>query len=197
MKRTAGRPIEFDPDKALDTAMQLFWRNGYEHTSMQDLLDAMNISKSSLYQAFGSKRNLFERCIEHYGNQLTGHMREKLNQAPSGRAFIAGFLESVLDEARGLCEARGCLVLNTASEFAQRDPEITQSVNQELQRFRDVLQLAVRRAQKEGDIPPRRNAVMLANYLVNSMSGLKTLAKAGTGEDVLRGIIGLVLKTLE
>lgn len=177
--------------------MQLFWRNGYEHTSMQDLLDAMNISKSSLYQAFGSKRNLFERCIEHYGNQMTGHMREKLNQAPSGRAFIVGFLESVLDEARGLCEARGCLVLNTASEFAQRDPEITQSVNQELQRFRDVLQLAVRRAQKEGDIPPRRNAVMLANYLVNSMSGLKTLAKAGTSEDVLRGIISLVLKTLE
>lgn len=197
MERTAGRPLEFDPDAALDAAMQQFWRKGYEHTSMEDLLKTMNISKSSLYQAFGNKRALFERSIARYGDQLAGQLLRNLEQAPSGKAFIRGFLESVLAEARGECEARGCLVLNTASEFSQRDPEIAEAVGQELRRFRDVLFEAVKRAKREKEIPADRDAMMLANFLVNSMSGLKTLSKAGTSEETIKGIIGLTLKTLD
>ena len=196
MHTSPGRPLEFDPDVALSAAMQLFWRKGYENTSLQDLLDTMQLSKSSLYQAFGSKQALFERCMSHYGDFMIGHLRGVLAESPSGLAFIRQFLESVLDEARGVCEARGCLLLNTANEFAQRDPRITEAVAQGLGRFHGVLLEAVQRAQREGDIPRERDAVMLANYLVSSMSGLKTLSKAGADEASLRGIIGLVLKAL-
>jgi TetR/AcrR family transcriptional repressor of nem operon len=197
MKLLPGRPLEFDPDAALDAAMQVFWRNGYENTSMQDLLEAMQISKSSLYQAFGGKQALFERCMTRYGDETIGALRDALQASPSGLGFIRQFLESVLDEARGVCEARGCLVLNTANEFARRDPRIAEAVSQGLDRFHGVLLAAAERAQQEGDIPPERNAAMLAHYLVSSMSGLKTMSKAGAGEDTLRGIIELTLKALQ
>lgn len=196
MKLSPGRPLEFDPDAALDAAMQVFWRNGYENTSMQDLLDAMNLSKSSLYQAFGGKQALFERCMTRYGDEMIGSLRDALQASPSGLGFIRQFLESVLDEARAVCEARGCLVLNTANEFARRNPQIANAVSQGLNRFHEVLQAAVVRAQQEGDIPPERNANMLATYLVSSMSGLKTMSKAGAGEKALEGIIELTLKAL-
>lgn len=197
MKPSPGRPLEFDPDAALDAAMQVFWRNGYENTSMQDLLEAMQISKSSLYQAFSGKQALFERCMARYGDYMIGTLREALQASPSGLGFVRQFLESVLDEARGVCEARGCLVLNTANEFARRDPRIAEAVSQGLNRFHEVLLAAVERAQQEGDIPPERNAEMLASYLVSSMSGLKTMSKAGAGEGTLKGIIELTLKALQ
>jgi TetR/AcrR family transcriptional repressor of nem operon len=197
MKPSPGRPLEFDPDVALDAAMQVFWRNGYENTSMQDLLDIMQISKSSLYQAFGGKQALFERSMARYGDEMIGALRAALQASPSGLGFIRQFLESVLDEARGVSEARGCLVLNTANEFARRNPRIAEAVSQGLDRFHGVLLAAVERAQQESEIPPGRNAAMLASYLVSSMSGLKTMSKAGAGEDTLRGIIELTLKALQ
>lgn len=196
MKLSPGRPLEFDPDAVLDAAMHIFWRNGFENTSMQDLLEAMRISKSSLYQAFGGKQTLFERCLARYGDLMMGQLQDALASAPSGWDFIRHFLESVLDEACGVTEARGCLVLNTANEFARRDPVIAEAVAQGLGRFHGVMLAAVQRAQFEGAIPPERDAPMLANYLVVSMSGLKTLSKAGADEASLKGTIELVLKAL-
>lgn len=196
MAANIGRPLEFNPDTALAAAMDLFWRQGYENTSMQELLTAMDLSKSSLYQAFGSKQALFERCLERYGDAMIGPLRVMLNQSPSGLAFIRGFLESVLDEARGVCEARGCPVLNTANEFARRDPRIAEAVAQGLGRFHALLLEAVQRAQRDGDIPADLDADALANYLVSNMSGLRTLSKAGADEASLRSIIDLVMKTL-
>lgn len=176
--------------------MHQFWAKGYEHTSMQDLLGAMNLSKSSLYQAFGGKQPLFRRCVALYADRVTQRLREGLASAPSGRAFIAAFLHSVLEDGMETPEPRGCFVMNTASEFSQSEPEIAMDVAQSIARFRGVLQCAVERAQQEGDIAPERDARMLANYLVSSMSGLKTQSKAGTDAQTLKGIIAVILTAL-
>ncbi|MDP1904798.1 MAG: TetR/AcrR family transcriptional regulator [Pseudomonadota bacterium] len=197
MAANIGRPLEFDPDTALEGAMNLFWAQGYEHTSMQDLLTAMNLSKSSLYQAFGGKQQLFRQCVGRYADQFAGRLREGLTAAPTGHRFIEAFLNSVLEDVNGTNEPRGCLVMNTASEFAQSEPEIAQDVAQSIERFRAVLQAAVERAQREGDIAPEQDAQTLANYLVSSMSGLKTQAKAGADAATLKGIIAVVLKALD
>lgn len=197
MNANIGRPLEFDPEIALDAAMNLFWLKGYEHTSMQDLLTAMNLSKSSLYQAFGGKQQLFQQCIARYTDQFAGLLYQGLAAAPSGRQFIDDFLHSVLEDVAGTCAPRGCLVMNTASEFAQSKPEIAQDVVKSVERFRGALQAAVERAQREGDIAPERDARTLANYLVSSMSGLKVQAKAGANMQTLNGIIKVVLKALD
>lgn len=133
-----GRPLEFDPDAALEAAMQRFWSNGYEHTSMQDLLVAMNLSKSSLYQAFGGKQPLFRRCVSRYTDQIASGLRDGLSKAPSGRRFIDAFLNSVLRDIKDRQGPRGCLVMNTATEFAQSEPEIAHDVTTSIDRFRDV-----------------------------------------------------------
>lgn len=177
--------------------MQRFWAKGYGHTSMQDLLVVMNLSKSSLYRAFGGKQPLFRRCVSRYADQVSSGLREGLSKAPSGRRFIEAFLNSVLDDIKGRQRPRGCLVMNTATEFAQSEPEIAQDVSQSIHRFRDVLQRAVERAQEEGEIPKERDARTLANYLVSSMSGLKAQSKAGADPKTLKGIIATIMKTLD
>lgn len=197
MAANIGRPLEFDPDIALEAAMQQFWSKGYEHTSMQDLLAAMNLSKSSLYQAFGGKQPLFRRCVARYTDQIAHGLREGLAKAPSGRRFIESFLSSILKEAKDRQGPRGCLVMNTATEFAQSEPEIAHDVTQSIDRFRDVLRAAVVRAQDEGEIPRDRDSRILANYLVSSMSGLKAQSKAGADVETLKGIIATIMKALD
>lgn len=196
MAARIGRPVEFDREVALKAATQLFWRQGYESTSMQDLLATMNLSKSSLYQAFGSKQALFELCVREYEHTMVGQLRRDLEAAPSGLSFIKGFLETVIAEARGLREPRGCLVLNTANEFAQHDPRIAREVAQGLGGFRNVLTAAIRRGQEEGDIRTDREAATLAHFVMSNMGGMRTLAKGGAGEKALRGIIEVVLEAL-
>ncbi|MFN3398055.1 MAG: TetR/AcrR family transcriptional regulator [Sulfurimicrobium sp.] len=197
MNANPGRPLEFDPEIALDAAMHLFWSKGYKHTSMQDLLAVMNLSKSSLYQAFGGKQRLFLRCLARYTDQFAGRLYQGLAVAPSGRRFIEEFLHSVLDDAAGTLVPRGCLVMNTACEFAQREPDIARDVALSVGRFRGALQAAVERAQHEGDIAPDKDSRALAAFLVSSMSGLKVQAKAGTETETLKGIIEMVLKALD
>lgn len=197
MVTNIGRPIEFDPDTALAAAMHLFWTKGYEHTSMRDLLNAMNLSKSSLYQTFGGKQRLFRNCIAHYAEQFTDHLRQGLAQAPSGRRFIEAFLYSVLDDVDGKNQPRGCLVMNTASEFGRSDPLISRDVVRSIEGFRNILQEAVERGQREGDIPQDRDSGALASFLVSSMSGLKTQAKAGADAATLKSIIEVVLHALD
>lgn len=197
MATNIGRPLEFDPDIALEAAMDQFWAKGYEHTSMQDLLGAMNLSKSSLYQAFGGKQPLFRRCVARYADQVAQRLRAGLAAAPTGRAFIESFLHSALKEVAATHAPRGCLVMNTASEFSQSEPEIAGDVAQSIARFREVLQAAVERAQREGDIAADRDARVLAHYLVSSMSGLRTQAKAGADAKTLKEIIAVILKALD
>lgn len=177
--------------------MNLFWSKGYEHTSMQDLLTVMNLSKSSLYQAFGGKQRLFLRCLARYTDQFAERLYQGLAAAPSGHRFIEEFLYSVLADADGTLAPRGCLVMNTACEFAQREPDIARDVAISVGRFRGALQAAVERAQHEGDIAPDKDSRELAAFLVSSMSGLKVQAKAGTDTVTLKSIIALVLRALD
>lgn len=91
---------------------------------------------------------------------------------------------------------RGCLVINTASELGQSEPEVARDVSRSIGRFREVLRAAVERAQREGDIAPKRDARTLATYLASSMSGLKIQAKARADAQTLKGIIAVVLGPL-
>ncbi|PIQ62065.1 MAG: TetR family transcriptional regulator [Bacteroidetes bacterium CG12_big_fil_rev_8_21_14_0_65_60_17] len=183
-----NRPLAFDPDVALDRAMHLFWERGYEGTSLQDLLRATHLSKSSLYQTFGSKHALLLEAIRRYRDEISSRMDADLAAASSGRAFI----EDVFSE---FAES-GCFVLNCASEFAQRDREVAELVSCGLARFEAIFEAAVRRAQQEGEIDHGRDAKALARYLVSSRSGLKTMAKAGASPRTMKDIVDAVLRTL-
>ena len=191
-----GRPREFDPDEVLDKAMQLFWTKGYEATSLEDLLETMGLSKSSFYQTFQSKHQVFERSIDQYRELMEVTLRERLRHAKSGLAFIEETLASVGGEACRMGRPRGCLFMNSASEFAQRDPAIDKLVREGVGKMTDLFMEAVTRAQKEGEISAKRNPRSLARYLVNNLSGLNALAKAGMDPKSLSDIVGVVVTAL-
>ncbi|MBL8150962.1 MAG: TetR/AcrR family transcriptional regulator [Blastocatellia bacterium] len=193
---SVGRPLEFEPEKALQAAMEVFWRQGYEATSLQDLLKAMKLSKSSFYQSFGSKHQLFEMCINRYQDMVTATMIEALNHSSSAREFILNSFYTVAKEARK-GKTKGCLVLNSANEFSQNDPVIAACVASGIENFTNVFLLAVKRAQSEGTISTNKTAEALASYLMSSMSGIKTLVKAGTSETKVKEIIEIVISVLD
>lgn len=174
-----GRPIEFDPQQAVGAAMELFWRRGYEATSLQALLDAMAISKSSFYQAFGNKQQLFERCLLQFRESQVRRMQAALGRSPSAMAFLRSALRAAAAEADAASAPKGCLIMNTATEFAGRDASIATLVAGGAADFFAVFHDAVRRAQQEGDIAADRKADALARYVVTTIAGLKTMVKAG------------------
>lgn len=194
---TQGRPREFDKEQALDAAMHLFWRQGYEATSMQNLLDTMQLSKSSLYQTFGSKHELFQQCLKHYRDMMTTDSLQQLAQAATGREFIERIFLSVVERAKKPADRIGCLVMNTAAELAQRDKDIGKLIKLGIESFIRVFEQAVAQAQREGDISPDKNPRALGRFLMNNLSGLNSMAKAGASEADLKDIVKQVMHSLE
>jgi TetR/AcrR family transcriptional repressor of nem operon len=191
-----GRPLEFDPQIALYKAMEVFWCRGYEATSLQDLLTAMAISKSSFYQAFCSKHALFERCLTLFRERQVGAMRAALERSPSGKAFIRQMLQSAAKEACSGAPPRGCLIMNTATEFSGRDAIIADLVGQGAEQFAGVFRVAVERAQAAGEIAQDKDAELLGRYVVTTMSGLKTMAKAGMPAPAIDQVAEVALAAL-
>lgn len=188
--------MAFDPDTSLERAMETFWAKGFETTSMQDLLDAMKLSKSSLYQQYGDKRSLFTRCLDHYCDAQTQAMVENLARAPSGMAFIESTFREVIRAPKQGPRGWGCLLMNSASEFGVREGWISPSLKRGKRLFFRVFHAAVLRAQEEGDIAADRNPDELAHYLVSNMSGLRNLLKTGASKSEADGIVDTMLTAL-
>jgi TetR/AcrR family transcriptional repressor of nem operon len=194
---TIGRPLNFDPDIALEKAMHLFWQKGYESSSLQALINTMGLSKSSFYQTFKSKHQLFQTCIQHYQQMLTDDLRDQLEKSGSGKTFITTLFNSITNETCGPNARRGCLLMNTASEFAQSDKQVSQLVSSSIERCIDIFELAVQQGQQQEEISKKQEARALATYLLSSMSGLKNMVKAGADKATVKQIVGVVLTTLD
>lgn len=177
--------------------MQVFWSKGYEATSLQDLIEAMQISKSSFYQTFESKHQLFQKCINHYQDRFISDITQSLEKAKTGRAFIEDTFNNLANKAGPASDRRGCLILNCASEFAQRDPVIAKLISTSIQQMTDVFLSAIKRAQKEGNISSKKNPLPLARYLLSSLNGLTTTIKAGATPKEIKEVAQVVLTALD
>jgi AcrR family transcriptional regulator len=190
-----GRPRIFDPDLVLEKAMQLFWSKGYKATSLQDLLQVTGLSKSSLYESFGNKQNLFEAAFSRYFDTRARQMRERLEQADSPLAFIRECLLSVLaDTERDT--PRGCMLVNVANEFSSSDPSVQTLIELATSRSCAVFERAFERAHACGEIQATQTPASLALYMHCVMSGLRTQAKSGLARKELLTVIEQVVATL-
>jgi TetR/AcrR family transcriptional repressor of nem operon len=192
-----GRPLEYDPDQALNAAMHVFWQHGYEATSLQALLQAMGLSKSSLYQGFGGKKELFLRCVDRYGEGISDTMQSLRDNTGSGLEFIEQLLLASASEARRSGARRGCLLMNTATEFAQKDPEIASRVSFAFGSLRRHLKAAVEHGQSRGEITREKDAEVLASYLLSSLGGIKTMVKGGVDEAGIKEIVSVIVRALK
>lgn len=171
--------------------MDVFWTKGFEATSMADLMAATQLSKSSLYQTFESKRGLFRRSLGRYADDLVEHMRASL-QALGGAGFLRELLHGVAAEAGTARGQRGCLVMNSATELGQSDPELAPEIAAAIARFQRVYEDAVEDACDGSD----RDAATVAQYLLTCTAGLKTMIKGGASAAQAKAVAAQVLTSL-
>ena len=179
-----GRPRSFCVEAALDRAMDVFWRKGYEASSLSDLTEAMGISAPSLYACFENKEGLFRAVIERYEDTGKGFLKTVLD-APTAREAAETFLQGVAARATDPNNhPPGCLLLQ--SGLAGED----QRIPNELARHRAEKELALRErfacARREGDLPESADPDALARYLVTIANGMCVQAASGASADDLK-----------
>ncbi|MEU0737993.1 TetR/AcrR family transcriptional regulator [Streptomyces sp. NPDC006134] len=174
-----ARTKEFDPDAALQSALELFWRRGYEATSMSDLVEHLGIGRASLYATFGNKRELYLKALERYqqthGPQVLRELSQPGPALPAVRRAVRRFAaEAAAEPSR----TSGCFVTNTASELAPHDPAVARRVQQSWDSVETLLHSALVRAQAQGELPEDRDPLALARMLLVLMQGLRVVGKA-------------------
>jgi TetR/AcrR family transcriptional repressor of nem operon len=192
-----SRPREFDPEQALDRALNVFWTKGFEATSLDDLCEATRLGRSSLYAAFGDKRSLYLRALERYENGAVGRISAAVGGARSPRAGIAGFVERIIEDIVAGPGRRGCFIGNCAAELARTDSKTTMRVGQSLARVEATFRAALDEARKKGEIARDADIDALARFLTAGIQGLRLVGKANPDRAALRAIARVMLSCLD
>ncbi|WP_433893619.1 TetR/AcrR family transcriptional regulator [Streptomyces sp. CA-111067] len=192
-----ARTKEFDPDTALQCALELFWQRGYEATSMADLVAALGIGRASVYATFGSKHELYLLALRRYSEARDRALLETLSQPgpalPAVRAVVTGYAELSADDD----QRRGCFLTNTAVELAPHDEAAARQVAESWDLLETGLRSALIRAGAQGELPAGRDPRALARMLVVLLQGLRVVGKAGGGQDRVRDAAAQALALLD
>ena len=193
-----GRPREFDPEVALDAAVDAFWHNGYAGTSMADLEQATGLKKGSLYKAFGDKHTLFQLSLQRYfEKQMAAHVPTFLGAATATEG-VRAFMEWAL--ARGACPNgtnRGCMAVNSVNELAQDDPVVQGMLQAALMRMLGVLTGMIERGQASGEFRTDVDAASLAEYLFTINAGFVIHEKGDFPRVGSASLVDVALSALE
>lgn len=174
-----ARTKEFDPDAALQSALELFWRRGYEATSVTDLVEHLGIGRASIYATFGSKYELYLKALDRYAEMRDPFLLTELSQPgpalPAVRAVVRRFAAEAASPKGRLY---GCFVTNTAAELAPHDPAAARRVEISWEHLETPLHSALVRAQAQGELPEDRDPRALARMLLVLLQGVRIVGKA-------------------
>jgi TetR/AcrR family transcriptional repressor of nem operon len=191
-----GRPQEFDYEEALEKAVHLFWEQGFEATGLRELLSHTGMARQSLYNTFGDKYSLFLKVIEQYEKTVAQRLHNQLNAPGSA-------LENVRRVVRawGCIElpnsSRGCLLVNTLTEFGVRDPEIAKRLRHYIECSVEEFYQALEQAKEVGELSEETDTRALARTLVNTRYGLTLLRKVQVEPAMLQDIVERSLAMLK
>jgi len=191
------RPRAFDEAKALDAAVDCFWRRGYEATSVRDLGERMRISGPSLYNAFGDKRALFVQALERYMDRATRARIHRLETSLPPKQAIRRFFREIVERAASDRDRRGCFLINSALEVAPHDAELGAEIAERLGEIEAFLCRAVRAAQADGSVPKDRSSRDLARLLLGVLLGIRVLARSKPNRALLEGVVRPALALLD
>jgi TetR/AcrR family transcriptional regulator, transcriptional repressor for nem operon len=171
------RHKEFDTDAAVENAMQQFWSDGYAGTTPQRLVDALGIGRGSLYNAFGSKHELYERALTRYRDRESQRVIDALDGPGPAIDRLRDAVRVVAGSASAGGGRRGCLMTNAATELGEDDETVANLVRSTFQRQRDAFRLTLRQGQAEGTVDKARDADEMAAYLLTLLNGVQVLAR--------------------
>lgn len=192
-----ARPREFEPDAALERAMQAFWAKGYKATSLDDICAATGLSRSSLYAAFGGKRALLHRSLARYEEEAVARITAALAKPLPIRESVAGFVGELIERIVAGPGRAGCFIGNCAAELAGRDNATAARVRQSLARIEGTFCNALTHAQARGEISPDADVASLARFLVSGIQGLRLVGKANPDRAALTDIAAVMLRCLD
>ena len=187
-----GRPRAFDPDRALDRALQVFWRKGFEGASLTDLTEAMGINRPSLYAAFGDKEALFRKALDRYGHGPAAHLRQALKQ-PTARRVVERLLGGEADLLTDPRNPRGCLLVQGALACGEAADSVRRELIEHRARFTAAIHERLKRAKSEGDLPPGANPADLARFIATVMNGMAVQAAGGATRRQLQRVVQTAL----
>jgi AcrR family transcriptional regulator len=188
-----GRPREFDLEKALDRALQVFWRQGYEGASIAELTHAMGINPPSLYAAFGNKEGLFRKSLERYLAERTRFWDSALTE-PTARAVIERLLRGTADFMTDACNPPGCLLVRGTVACS----DMAQDIHRELVARRAAGEAALRdrleAAKRTGELPPEIEPGDFARYIATVIEGMSVHAAGGASRQDLHRIVDMTMR---
>jgi len=190
-----ARAKEFDVERALDAAVQLFWEKGYEATCLRELEDRMGIGRQSLYDTFGDKRQLFLRALDRYTAQGMDRLKAQLLDPQATLPQLRAFLESMVEAQTARGPRRGCLVASTILEIGDGDEAIAQTCRQHERHTRRAIRDLLERAKRKGEVKEDLDPGAAATFVMGQIYGITVLARNGASRAALREMVGQAMAT--
>jgi AcrR family transcriptional regulator len=187
VRRPRGRPREFDETAVLDTAVDVFWRSGYAHASIADISAATGLAPSSIYNAYGSKLDLFARALDRYLDLIIGQVLDPLENGTAGLPDVDTFFQR-LATSGGQTRPPGCLAANTIGEFRDAPPLIAERIARYRKLLLRALRAALTRAAASGEIPAEAVAPR-AEALLSIVIASSLLTAAGAPKQDIRDLL--------
>jgi TetR/AcrR family transcriptional repressor of nem operon len=190
-----ARTKDFDENEVLTKAIQLFWHKGYNGTSMQDLVDALGISRSSLYDTYTDKHTLFMKALDRYQCEGAAKIQTVINEGASAKATIEKLLKLGTDELAD--DKKGCFMVNAEVEIAPHDEEVGNVVCKNDKQMEEAYYLIIKGGQESGEIKNSQNPRALARFISNAAKGMRVTAKSTSTPTIFDDIIKLTVSVLD
>ncbi|MDH6219689.1 TetR/AcrR family transcriptional regulator [Streptomyces pseudovenezuelae] len=188
-----GRPRGFDADAALERAMLVFWEHGYEGASLANLTDAMGISSTSMYAAFGNKEELFRKALQRYSEGPSAYLAQAL-QEPTALGVATAVLAGTVRTTTRPAQPHGCLGVQGALTSSDSGREVRDLLVAWRGNGYTCIRERFQRAVDDGDLPPETDPGLLARYLTTVGYGIAVQAASGVGRDELQEIADTALR---
>ena len=191
-----ARTKDFDENEVLKKAVNLFWLKGYNGTSMQDLVDGLGISRSSLYDTYGDKHTLYLKALQSYQAAGAGNICNIINSTASAKTAIKNLLEFIVSNLLGDCDQKGCFLVNAEVEVAPQDEAVSKMICKNDQQIEEAFYTAIKRGQDSGEITNPKDTRALARFVSNNVKGMQVTARSIKDRAVFEDVISLTLSVL-
>jgi TetR/AcrR family transcriptional repressor of nem operon len=191
----SGRPKDFDEGAVLDRAIDLFWKQGYEATNLDQLLGVMGIGKGSMYHNFGNKREVFRLALNRFMQNFKTHFESEIARSKDPIGFIREFFRSIPRQGRDQHE-KGCFLGNTVAELSCIDPGLEKLAVEHLENFEQIFYKYIKLGQQNGRIKSKEDAHLLARHLINLWNGLNITRRMYSNAKDLLPLVKMQLKSI-
>lgn len=191
-----ARPKEFDPEHVVEAAMDVFWVGGYAATSTQDLCAGTGLARSSLYNTYKSKRELYEQALRRYSERTRAEQAELLAQEGPVREVIRGFLLRAVDAQLADPARRGCLALNAAVELGDADAVVADLTRTDFDAIVATMRELIERGQRTGEIAAERDSEALARLVHAALTGIHVVGRVAEDRTRLTHVVDALIDSL-